>query len=131
MAKIKSFAELKKIKDEVQNKVALREQGENIENLVQVRVAMATCGIASGAREVMNYIVDECADQGLDNVVVTQTGCMGYCYAEPTIEVTRPGEDAVVFGDVSNDKAKQIIDAYIKEGTLVDGIIPQTHKTIE
>ena len=131
MAKIKSLAELKKIKDDVQSKVALREQGENFEKLVQVRVAMATCGIASGAREVMNYIVDECAAQGMDNVGVTQTGCMGYCYAEPTIEVTRPGEDAVVFGNVVNNRAKEIIDAYIKEGTLVDGIIPQTHKTIE
>jgi len=131
MAKIKSFAELKKIKEDVESKVALREQGENIENLVNVRVAMATCGIASGAREVMNYMVDECAAQGIDNVVVTQTGCMGYCYAEPTIEVTLPGQDGVVFGHVDNDKAKEIIGAYIKNGTLVDGIIPQTHKTIE
>ncbi len=131
MAKIKSFAELKKIKDDVQSKVALREKGENIEKLVQVRVAMATCGIASGAREVMNYIVDECAAQNVDNVVVTQTGCMGYCYAEPTIEVTLPGQESVVFGDVTEDKAKEIIEAYIKEGTLVDGIIPRTHKTIE
>lgn len=131
MAKIKSFAELKKIKEDVQSKVALREKGENIENLVNVRVAMATCGIASGAREVMSYIIDECAAQNIDNVVVTQTGCMGYCYAEPTIEVTIPGQDAVVFGDVDNAKAKQIIESYIKEGTLVDGIIPQTHKTIE
>lgn len=131
MAKIKSFAELKKIKEEVQSKVALREKGENIDELIQVRVAMATCGIASGAREVMNYIVDECAAQSVDNVVVTQTGCMGYCYAEPTIEVTLPGQESVVFGNVDNDKAKEIIGSYIKEGTLVDGIIPQTHKTIE
>lgn len=131
MAKIKSFAELKKIKEGVQSKVALREQGDNFEKLVQVKVAMATCGIAAGAREVMNYIVDECASQGVDNVVVTQTGCMGYCYAEPTIEVTLPGQEGVVFGDVTTEKAKQIIDKYIKSGTLVDGIIPRTHKTIE
>lgn len=131
MAKIKSFAELKKLKEDVQSKVALREQGENIENLVQVKVAMATCGIASGAREIMNYIIDECAAAGLNNVVVTQTGCMGYCYAEPTIEVTIPGADGVVFGDVTTAKAKEIIDSYIKDGNLVDGIIPQTHKTIE
>ena len=131
MAKIKSFADLKKIKEDVQSKVALREQGENIENLVQVRVSMATCGIASGAREIMNYIVDECTSQGIDNVAVTQTGCMGLCYAEPTIEVTLPGQDGVIFGDVDQDKAKEIIESYIKEGTLVDGIIPQTHKTIE
>jgi len=131
MAKIKSFADLKKIKENVQSKVALREQGENIENLVQVRVSMATCGIASGAREIMNYIVDECTSQGIDNVAVTQTGCMGLCYAEPTIEVTLPGQDGIIFGDVDQDKAKEIIESYIKDGTLVDGIIPQTHKTIE
>jgi len=131
MAKIKSFADLKKIKEDVQSKVALREQGENIENLVQVRVSMATCGIASGAREIMNYIVDECTSQGIDNVAVTQTGCMGLCYAEPTIEVTLPGQDGIIFGDVDQDKAKEIIESYIKDGTLVDGIIPQTHKTIE
>ncbi len=131
MAKIKSFADLKKIKEDVQSKVALREQGENIENLVQVRVSMATCGIASGAREIMNYIVDECTSQGIDNVAVTQTGCMGLCYAEPTIEVTLPGQDGIIFGHVDQDKAKEIIEVYIKDGTLVDGIIPQTHKTIE
>lgn len=131
MAKIKSFADLKKIKDDVQSQVTLREQGENVDELVKVRVAMATCGIASGAREIMNYIIDECAATGVKNVVVTQTGCMGYCYAEPTIEVTLPGQDGIVFGDVTNEKAKQIIDQYIKNGTLVDGIIPQTHKTIE
>ena len=131
MAKIKSFADLKKIKEDVQSKVALREQGENSEKLVNVRVAMATCGIAAGAREIMNYMVDECVEQGMNNVVVTQTGCMGYCYAEPTIEVTLPGQDGVVFGDVDQAKAKEIIDTYIKEGTMVDGMIPQTHKTIE
>lgn len=131
MAKIKSLAELKKIKEDVQAKVTLREQGENSERLVQVKVAMATCGIASGAREIMNYIVDECSERGIGNVVVTQTGCMGYCYAEPTIEVTLPGEEGVVFGNVDTAKAKEIIDSYILEGTMVDGMIPKTHKTIE
>lgn len=131
MGKIKSFEELKKIKEQVQNKVTLREQGDNIENLVHVKVAMATCGIAAGAREVMSEIIDTCASKGLDNVVVTQTGCMGYCYAEPTIEVTLPGEEPVVFGDVDSARVKQIVDEYIAGGKLVDGIIPATHKTIE
>ena len=130
MAKIKSLDELLKIKEKVQNKVDLREKGENVEELVQVRVAMATCGIAAGAREIMNFIIDDTAKEGIDNVVVTQTGCMGYCYAEPTIEVTRPGEEPVVFGDVTEEKAKEIIDKYIKNGDLVDGI-PVTHKTVE
>lgn len=131
MAKIKSFAELKQLKEQVQNKVALREKGENIDDLIQIRVAMATCGIASGAREIMNYMIDECAKEGVNNVVVTQTGCMGYCYAEPTIEVTAPGKEPVVYGDVTEAKAKEIIEKHIKNGEMVDGIIPATHKTIE
>lgn len=131
MAKIKSLEELMKIKADVQNKVDLREKGENIENLIQVRVAMATCGIAAGAREIMDFIIEDTNKEGIENVVVTQTGCMGYCYAEPTIEVTLPGKEPVVFGDVTEEKAKEIIDKYMKNGDLVDGIIPVTHKTVE
>ncbi len=92
---------------------------------------MATCGIAAGAREIMDFIIEDTHKAGIDNVVVTQTGCMGYCYAEPTIEVTLPNQDPVVFGDVTEEKAKEIIDKYIKNGELVDGIIPVTHKTVE
>lgn len=131
MAKIKSLQELMKVKENAQSKVDLRVKGDNIENLVQVKVAMATCGIASGARDIMNTFVEESAKAGLDNVVVTQTGCMGYCYAEPTVEITLPGEKPVVYGDVTVDRAKEIIEKTIKNGELLDGIIPVTHKTIE
>lgn len=131
MAKIKSFDELKKIKEQVQSQVELREKGENIDELVQVRVAMATCGIASGAREIMNYMIEEMAAANIQHVVVTQTGCMGYCYAEPTIEVTTPGKESVVYGNVTKEKAKEIIEKHIVKGEMVDGIIPATHKTIE
>lgn len=131
MAKIKSLDELMKIKNDVKNKVSLREKGENVDNLIQIKVAMATCGIAAGAREVMDYMIQETHRQGIDNVVVTQTGCMSYCYAEPTIEVTLPNQEPVVFGDVDETKAKEIIEKYLKAGELVDGIIPATHKTVE
>jgi NADP-reducing hydrogenase subunit HndB len=131
MAKIKSLDELMKIKNDVKNKVSLREKGENVDDLIQIKVAMATCGIAAGAREVMDYMIQETHRQGIDNVVVTQTGCMSYCYAEPTIEVTLPNQEPVVFGDVDETKAKEIIEKYLKAGELVDGIIPATHKTVE
>ena len=58
MPKIMSLDELKKLKDNVKNKVDLREKGENVDNMIVVRVAMATCGIASGAREIMNYFAE-------------------------------------------------------------------------
>lgn len=128
--KVKSLADLRKIKAEVQEKIRLREQGKNADRIVQVKVAMATCGIASGAKEIMNYIIDELDFRSID-AIVTQTGCMGYCYAEPTIEVIIPGEAPVIYGFVTKDKAAEIIEKHIAKGELVDGIIPVTFKTID
>lgn len=130
MSKIKSLADLKKIKEEVQSKMKLRENSDNPEQFVQVKVGMATCGIASGAKDTMKYFVEELEHQAVD-AVVTQTGCMGYCYAEPTVEVIMPGKEPVVFGFVNRNKAEEIIDTYIKKGKLIDGIIPITFKTID
>ncbi|MBM7685297.1 (2Fe-2S) ferredoxin domain-containing protein [Defluviitalea raffinosedens] len=131
MAKIKSLDELKQLREQFKSKVDIREKGDNMEKLVQIRVAMATCGIASGAREVMNALVDIVANEKLDNVVISQTGCMGYCYAEPTIEVAIPGEEPVVFGEVTVERAKEIVEKYVKNGELLDGIIPVSHKTVD
>ena len=130
MTKIKSLADLKKIRDEMQSKIKLRENSEHPEQTVQIKVGMATCGIASGAKETMSYFVEELEQQAID-AVVTQTGCMGYCYAEPTVEVTLPGKEPVVFGYVNKSKAEEIIEVYIKRGELVDGIIPVNFKTID
>lgn len=130
MAKVKSLADLKRIKEELQSKMDLREKSNDPESMVQIKVAMATCGIASGAKEVMEFLIEETAKRGIQTVV-TQTGCMGYCYAEPTIEVQIPGKEPVVFGDVDTKKADEIIEKYIKQGELVDGIIPVNYKTID
>ena len=91
---------------------------------------MATCGIASGAKEVMEFFVEELDKRNIE-AVVTQTGCMGYCYAEPTVEITLPHHDPVVFGYVDVAKADEIIEKYIKTGELVDGIIPTNYEIIE
>lgn len=130
MSKITSLADLKRIKEEVQSKIKLRENSDNPERLVQVKVGMATCGIASGAKDIMKYFVEELEQQAVD-AIVTQTGCMGYCYAEPTVEVILPNKEPVVFGFVNKRKAEEIIDIYIKKGELIDGIIPITFKTID
>jgi NADP-reducing hydrogenase subunit HndB len=130
MVKVKSLADLKKIKSELQSKMDLREKSENPEKMVQVKVAMATCGIASGAKQVMDYMIEEFEKRGID-AIVTQTGCMGYCYAEPTIEVKVPGKEPIVFGFVTIKKADEIIEKYVKVGELVEGIIPVNYETIE
>jgi NADP-reducing hydrogenase subunit HndB len=130
MSKIKTLADLKKMKEEVRSKINLREQGDDPEGRVQVRVAMATCGIASGAKDVMEFMIDAFEKRNID-AVVTQTGCMSYCFAEPTIEVTVPGKDPVVFGYVDIKKADEIIERYIRNGELVEGIIPVNYQSID
>lgn len=130
MEKIKSLADLRARKDELQKKLNLRERSDNPEKYVQIKVGMATSGIASGAKQVMDYLIEELDKRGID-AVVTQTGDMGYCYAEPTIEVKRPGEDPIVFGYVNTKKADEIIEKYIKNGELVEGIIPVNYESID
>ena len=95
-----------------------------------MKVATATCGIASGAKAVMDFFQEQLERRNIPGIV-TQTGCMGYCYAEPTIEVKLPGQDPVVFGYVDLKRADQIIEKYIKTGELVDGIIPVNYETID
>ena len=129
MEKIKTLADLKRKQEAFKSQVNLRDRASRAENLVQIKVAMATCGIASGAKEVMEYFVEELDKRNIE-AVITQTGCMGYCFAEPTVEITIPGKDPMVFGYVDPKKADEIIERYIKQGELVDGIIPQNYNTI-
>ena len=130
MKKIHSLDDLRKIKDAQKAGLDSKETGEDTEKPVRVKDAMATCGIASGARQTMEFFSDQLEKRGVE-AIVTQTGCMGYCYAEPTVEVTLPGQDPVVFGDVNTAKADEIIEKYIKTGELVDGIIPVNYETID
>ena len=130
MNKIKSLDDLRKMKQQVENRLNLREKSNDPDNLVQIKVGMATCGIASGARETMNAFLEKIEKENL-NVVVTQTGCMGYCHSEPTVEVHKPGWDPVVFGHVNVPRAMEIVDRYIKQGELIDDIIPVNYQTID
>ncbi|MEI6435085.1 MAG: (2Fe-2S) ferredoxin domain-containing protein [Bacteroidota bacterium] len=130
MEKIKSLSDLKMMQESLSAKINRREKINNSDSQIQVKVAMATCGIASGAREVMEVFVEEFTKRNID-AVVTQTGCMGYCYAEPTVEITMPGVEPITFGYVDLKKASKIIDKYILNNELVDGIIPVNYETID
>jgi len=123
METIKSVADLKKIRTSIQeaNQKQIVENGNK--KLVEIKVAMATCGIASGAKAIMDFFIEELPKRNI-TAKVKQTGCMGYCYAEPTLEITIQDEKPVVFGYVDLKKADEIIEKFIKKGELVDGIIP-------
>jgi organic radical activating enzyme len=70
------------------------------------------------------------ADELKLGIVFTQTGCMGYCHAEPTIEVKCPGKDPIVFGHVDNNRADEILTKYVMNNEMVEGVIPVNYETI-
>jgi NADP-reducing hydrogenase subunit HndB len=130
MSKIASLADLKKKREELRVGADIRFNELNPENVIQVKVSMATCGIASGAKSIMDFFLEQHERRNVA-AVVSQTGCMGYCYAEPTVEVKLPDKEPVVFGFVDIKRADQIIEKYIKTGEFVDGIIPLNYQTID
>ena len=113
---MKSLAELQAIKDKMKNKVVLR---DGI-NEYRVVVGMATCGIAAGARPVLNTIVEAVNAEGLsDKVSVSQTGCIGLCQYEPIVEVYEPDKEKVTYVKVDPEKAKRIVKEHIKGGKVI------------
>ena len=121
MEKIKSLADLKRIKENVQAKIDLREKSEQADNLIQIKIAMATCGIAAGARPVRNTLAQEVQTRGLtDKISVTQTGCIGLCQYEPIVEVMEPGKDKVTYVKMNADKAVEIVERHLIGGHVVE-----------
>ena len=113
---MKSLAELQAIKEKMKDKVVLRE-GVNEFRIV---VGMATCGIAAGARPVLNAVVEAVNENGLsDKVSVSQTGCIGLCQYEPIVEVFEPGKEKVTYVKMDADKAKRVVEEHIKGGKVV------------
>lgn len=109
---MKSLEELAKIRDRMKNKVSLREgAGET-----RIVVGMATCGIAAGARPVLNAFVEEVAKQDLPGVTVTQTGCIGMCRFEPIVEVYGANEERTTYVKVTPEMVKEIMEQHIKGG---------------
>lgn len=113
---MKSLAELTAIRDKMKDKVVLREGS----NEIRVVVGMATCGIAAGARPVLNAFVEGVSNAGLvDKVTVSQTGCIGLCEYEPIVEVFEAGKDKVTYVKMTADKVQKVIDQHLKNGTVV------------
>jgi NADP-reducing hydrogenase subunit HndB len=123
MGIVKTVEDLNKIRNSIkeQNKKLFIENGNSKQ--IQIKIGMATCGIASGAKEIMDFFIEVLPKRNI-SAQVKQTGCMGYCYAEPTIAITLPNQKPIVFGYVDVKKADEIIEKFIKKGELVDGIIP-------
>lgn len=113
---MKSLAELAAIRDKMKDKVVIREGTQ----VIRVVVGMATCGIAAGARPVLNTFVEEVNKAELsDKVTVTQTGCIGICQYEPVVEIVEDGKDKVTYVKMTAEKAAEVVEKHLKGGKVI------------
>ena len=118
---MKSVEELLAIKAKMQDKIAVRKgTGET-----RIVVGMATCGIAAGARPVLNAFVEEVNNGGLaSKVTVSQTGCVGLCQYEPIVEVYEAGKENVTYVKMTPEKAKTVVEKHLRHGEVVTEFTP-------
>ena len=113
---MKSLEELKALRDKMQGSVTLRNESEASTRVV---VGMATCGIASGARPVLTALSNAVAEKKIEDVAVTQTGCIGLCQYEPIVEVYEPGKEKVTYVKMTPDKALEVVNRHLNGGSPI------------
>ncbi|MDD4169327.1 MAG: (2Fe-2S) ferredoxin domain-containing protein [Desulfotomaculaceae bacterium] len=116
MKKIKSVNELVKFKEIVLEKIKERQYGGK----TTIVVRMGTCGIAAGARDVMMAMIDEMDKRNISGVIITQAGCAGICDHEPMLEVIKPGNPQVIYGDLDEEKVRRIVVDHVINGQVVE-----------
>lgn len=113
--KIQGLDDLKAIKDKVKGEVALRQDGYR----ACVTVHMGTCGISSGARDVMTAVMDELEATGAADIRVTTSGCMGPCAHEPVMSIETLDSEPVLYGDLDADNARLVFREHAVAGRPV------------
>ena len=113
MDKLKSWDDLKKFREEVQKDSNIL---SDTSDKIVVAVGEATCGIAAGSKEISEILKEDINKHGLKNVSVITTGCLGFCYAEPMVEVREPGKKSVYYGYVTEEAAHDIVSGHLVQG---------------
>jgi NADP-reducing hydrogenase subunit HndB len=116
MAKMR-LDDLRQLREKTKKDLNRRNTGDKD---ITIIVGMGTCGIAAGAKETLSAFLESLEAEGVDNAVVKQTGCMGLCYVEPTVEVRVPNMPDTIYGNVDPEVAGKIVRRHIKRGELVD-----------
>lgn len=119
MAKM-TLEDLRKLREQTKSNINRRDVSEND---IQIIVGTGTCGIAAGSKDVINAFIDAVEVQKLEHVTIRQTGCMGLCYVEPTVEVKVPGMPDTIYGKVDAAVAEKIVTEHILGKKLVEGHI--------
>lgn len=113
---MKSLEELRAIREKMKKQMDLRDSGEDITRVV---VGMATCGIAAGARPVLAAFLEEVEKRSLQNITVSQTGCIGVCRLEPIVEVFIPGQEKVTYVKVKPEMVPVIVEQHLVNHNVV------------
>ena len=113
---MKSLAELQALRDQMKDQMGIRHDAKDN---IRVVVGMATCGIAAGARPVLQRLTEEVAKRGLKNVTVAQTGCIGICQYEPVVEVFENGKEKVTYVKMTEDKIAQVVAEHLVNGNPI------------
>ena len=116
---MKSLEELKRIKEQTLKDMDLRRAKDR----GKVVVAMGTCGIAAGAKDALMAVIEEMEKADIHDVQVVQSGCMGLCDREPTVEVSMKGQPSVIYGDVNEANARRIVREHIQSGQVVAELV--------
>jgi NADP-reducing hydrogenase subunit HndB len=121
MNAIKSLEDLKRVREEALQK----RKAKSTSGSAQVIVGMGTCGIAAGARETMKTVLNYIETENLQNILVTQTGCIGLCEQEPILQVVIGEQPKVTYGKVTPEVAREIMKAHVQGGKpLQKNVIP-------
>jgi NADP-reducing hydrogenase subunit HndB len=115
MPKITSLEDLRKIKEAAHDQTSARSEGKR-----RIIVGLGTCGIAAGGRAVMQAILDELARRGLRDVSVETTGCIGMCQNEPLVDVIRPGEGRVTYGNIRPEDVPRLVAECVVNGAILE-----------
>jgi NADP-reducing hydrogenase subunit HndB len=114
MPKLKSIDELRRLREKAQQELTIRQQ-----TTTKITVGMGTCGIAAGARETMQAILEELKEQGIEAHVAT-VGCIGMCSKEPLVDIEQAGKPRVTYANVHPHMVSRLIEEHLLNGQVVE-----------
>lgn len=129
---VKSLDELRKLRASLKESIDLREKGESTSGIIEVLIGMGTCGIAAGARDTFNELLNIIEEKQLNNVKVISVGCLGQCTLEPTVQVNIPGNEPVIYGKITEERISELVEkVIINKGHLEENLVIPTFTKAE
>jgi NADH:ubiquinone oxidoreductase subunit F (NADH-binding)/(2Fe-2S) ferredoxin len=121
--KIQSLDDLRKMKEEYGDRIYGRVKNDYPAEKTEVLIGMATCGVSSGSKETLQAFEEAIVKNHIKDVQIVPVGCLGLCHGEPLVQVNRPREERVLYGNVSREKVVKIVEEHLISGKIVEGLL--------